>query len=397
LISLKTVRARRGGHTRGSIIVAGSVAQRPGLGGHTWQFLQYLLGLKKIGWDVLLVDRLEPQMCTDVAGEPAAFKDSVNLAYFLDVMKRFGLDEQFSLNYNRGEKYIGKSRADVIEQTKAADCLINVMGFLDDAEILSAAPVRVFLDTDPGFSQMWFDLGLADLFRGHDKYMTIAENMGQPDCGIPTCGLNWITWRQPVVLNEWPVTHRNDGRFTSIGSWRGPYAPVDYHGATYGLRVHEFRKFAALPRMIDQTFEIALDIDAVEVRDIDLLTGNGWHIADPKKITATPETYRQYIQHSKAEFMATKNMYVATRSGWFSERSICYLASGKPVLAQDTGFSRNYPTGAGLIAFSTLEEARNGVAEIAADYEKHCRAARDIAEEYFDSGKVLKALIDKLA
>jgi hypothetical protein len=381
----------------GRVVIAGSIAQRPAFGGHTWQFLQYLLGFKKLGWDVLLVDRIEPDMCTDTSGAPAAFEDSINLTYFLDVMKQFGLNGQFSLSYNRGEKHVGKSRTEIVEKTKSAVLLINVMGFLDDEEVLNAAPVRVFLDTDPGFSQMWYDLGQADLFEGHDKYLTIAENIGRPDCTIPTCGLDWITWRQPVLLNEWPVERENDGRFTSIGSWRGPYAPIDYHGTTYGLRVHEFRKFAALPRMTDETFEIALDIDAVEVRDFDLLTGNGWRVTDPKEVTATPEAYREYIQGSKAEFMATKNMYVATRSGWFSERSICYLASGKPVLAQDTGFSRSYPTGMGLIAFSTVEEARNGVTEIAGNYDEHCRAARSIAEEYFDSDKVLAQLVDDLA
>jgi hypothetical protein len=379
------------------IVIAGSVAQRPGLGGHTWQFLQYLLGFKELGWDVLFLDRLDPQMCRNAAGRQASLEDSFNLAYFLGVMKRFDLTEQFSLNYNHGEKYIGKSAREVIEKTKAADFLVNVMGFLDDNDVLSAANKRVFLDTDPGFSQMWRELGLADLFRGHDKYVTIAENIGQSDCAIPTCGLDWITWRQPVLLNQWPVVQATNGAFTSIGSWRGPYAPVEYRGTSYGLRVHEFRKFAALPIDTSEKFEVALDIDAVEVRDIDLLTRNGWQICNPKEATATPESYRNYVQNSKAEFMATKTMYVATHSGWFSERSICYLSSGKPVLAQDTGFSRNYPTGTGLIAFSTMEEARNGVAEIAADYEKHCRAARDIAEEYFDSDKVLAQLIEKLA
>jgi hypothetical protein len=395
LISLKTVQAKSG-RNRGRIIIGGSVAQRPAVGGHTWQFLQYLLGFKQLGWDVLFVDRLEPQMCRNAAGEPASFEDSVNLAYFLDVMKRFGLDQQCSLDYNRGEKHVGKSRAEAIEKTKSADLFINVMGFVDDEDVLNAAPLRVFLDTDPGFSQMWCDLGLANLFRGHDKYVTIAENIGQPDCTIPSCGLNWTTWRQPVCLSQWSVAPEPDGTFTSIGSWRGPYAPVEYRGITYGLRVHEFRKLAALPLNTGQSFEVALDIDAVEFRDIDLLTCNGWRIANPKEVTATPDRYRRYIQCSKAEFMATKNIYVATRSGWFSERSICYLASGKPVLAQDTGFSRNYPTGTGLIAFSSLEEARAGVGEITGNYRKHCRVAREIAEEYFDSDKVLTNLISKL-
>lgn len=379
-----------------AIVVAGSLAQKPRQGGHTWQFLQYLLGFKKLGWDVLFVDRLEPQMCVDAAGDRTSFEDSVNLAYFLEVMEHFHLGGHFSLIYNGGEKVIGRSRTEIIQYTKGADLLLNVMGFLQDEDILGAARCRVFLDTDPGFSQMWRQLGQADLFKGHDKFVTIAENIGRPDCLIPTCGRDWITWRQPVLLSEWPVVRTGGDSFTSIGSWRGPYDPIDYEGKTFGLRAHEFRRFATLPKITGERFELALDIDAIEVRDLNLLTLNNWRLADPKQVASDPFVYRQYIQNSKAEFMAAKNIYVATRSGWFSERSICYLASGKPVLAQDTGFSANYPTGRGLIAFSSLDEAKAGVDEIFGNYLKHSKAAREIAEEYFDSDKVLARLLETL-
>lgn len=381
----------------GRIVIAGSLAQKPRQAGHTWQFLQYLLGFKRLGWDVLFIDRLEPEMCVDSSSRLCPFDQSVNLQYFLAVMSSFGLNDEFSLIYNRGERFIGLSRKQVLDRTRNSAFLLNVMGFLDDESILAQAPQRVFLDTDPGFGQMWQDLGLADLFRGHDKYVTIAENIGDARCSIPTCDLEWLTWRQPIVLECWPPQNGSPSEFfTSIGSWRGPYSPIEYRGKTYGLRAHEFRKFISLPLISGQGFQVALDIHSAETRDLELLEANGWSLADPKVVARDPFVYRSFIQSSKAEFMATKNIYVQTNSGWFSERSICYLASGKPVLAQDTGIKHLYPSGEGLLTFTNLEEALAGVEEISRDYKRHSRAARIIAEEYFNSDKVLRDLLAKL-
>ena len=378
------------------IAVAGSLAQKPRQGGHTWQFLNYLLGLRRLGWDVLFLDRLESGMCFDPTGEPCDVDDSINLRYFREVMGRFGLGECFSLDYDRGARSIGRSRREVLDFLRTSAALVNVMGFLVDEEFLAAAPLRVFLDTDPGFGQMWCDLGQADLFRGHDRHVTIAENIGGGECLIPTCGIDWITWRQPIVLEHWPAQPPSPppgARFTSIGSWRGPYAPVEHRGRTYGLRVHEFRKFITLPRLTGADFEVALDIHAAESRDLAMLGDHGWALADPTAVACDPWVYRGYVTGSAAEFMATKGMYVDTRSGWFSERSICYLASGRPVIAQDTGLAGLYPLGSGLLAFSTVDEAAAAVAEVRADYARHSRAARDFAVEYFDSDKVLPRLL----
>lgn len=379
------------------VSIAGSLAQKPRQGGHTWQFLNYLLGFRKLGWKVLFLDRLEPGMCFDAAGRPCPPEESVNVGYFLAIMGQFGLADSFSLDYNRGERQWGLTRTEVRERVKRSAFLLNVMGFLTDDHLLGCAPRRVFLDTDPGFGQMWQDLGQANLFHGHNDYVTIAENIARPECSIPSCGLKWLTWRQPIVLDQWPLqngAHR--GAFTSIGSWRGPYAPIEYRGRTYGLRAHEFRKFAPLPRVANCHFEVALDIHAAETKDLTLLAENGWILTDPAVVAADPLVYRQYIQQSQAEFMATKGIYVDTQSGWFSERSICYLASGRPVLAQDTGLSDHYPLGEGLLVFSTLEEAAAGVESIKRDYRRHAKAARELVEEYFDSDKVLRQLLGKL-
>jgi hypothetical protein len=382
---------------KGLIVLAGSVAQKPHQGGHTWVFLQYLLGFRQLGWDVLLLDRLEPEMCVDASGAPCPLEESANLRYLCDVMEAFALGDAFSVACDGGERFVGLSRQEVLARVRSAATLINVMGFFNDPEILGAARHRVFLDIDPGFGQMWRELGWHDPYHGYDCYVTVGENVGRPCCLVPTCGIAWIATRQPIVLDQWlPSDPTPEGSFTSIGTWRGPYGPIEYDGRTYRLRAHEFRRFMTLPSLTGESFEVALNIHAAETSDLALLSKNGWRLVDPTKLAHKPEAYRVYIAASKAEFMVAKNMYVQSNSGWFSDRSICYLASGKPVLAQDTGLGSLYPLGRGLLTFSTLEEAHAGVEEIASSYESHCRAARDIAEEYFDSAKVLTRLLQNV-
>jgi hypothetical protein len=350
-------------------------------------FLQYLLGFKRLGWHVLFLDQLR-----------VGTSDGADGRYLAEVMRAFGLGDSFSLAVE-GRGVLGLPRREVLERVGRSALLVNVMGFLSDAEILAAAPRRVFLDIDPGFGQMWRELGLADVFKGHDDFVTIGRNVGRPGCGVPTCGLKWVTTPQPVVLARWPVAPPEGGgggAFTSVASWRGPFGPIEYRGKTYGLRVHEFRRFADLPRRTGRRFELALDIHPDETRDLALLDENGWVRVDPRAVAGTPHQYQAYVAGSTAEFMVAKNLYVQTGGGWFSDRSTCYLATGRPVLAQDTGLKELYPTGEGLITFTTPEEAAAGVEAIDRDYARHSRAARAIAEEFFDSDKVLTRLLKEL-
>ena len=377
---------------KGRVVVAGALAQKQGYAGHTWVFLGWLLGFQRLGYDVLFLDALTPEMY-DGPGE-----SSSNLAYLIRVMHTFDLDDRWSvLDRRDGRVLAGVARDELLRRLGEAEFIINVSGYLDDEELLGAARRRVYLDIDPGFAQMWRELGQHDAFTGHDAFVTIGENIGRPDCLIPTCGLDWITTRQPVVLDLWPAQHGGGQAFTSIAAWRGPFAPVQYEGATYGLRVHEFRKFAELPHQTGEDFELALDIHEAETSDLELLRRTGWRIVPPERVAGDPISYREYIGRSRAEFMVAKNMYVETRGGWFSDRSACYLASGKPVLAQDTGIARLYPVGEGLLTFSTLEGAARGVEAITSDYARHSRAARALAEEFFDSDKVLTTLLEKLS
>ena len=358
--------------SRPRIVVGGAVAQKPGAAGHAWQFLQYLLGFRRLGYDVLLLDRgSDPAWLSRVLG-----------------------DIPYSLDLGDG-RHAGVSREDALAFLGDADLLLNVMGFITDEELLGAARRRVFLDTDPGFPQMWNALGLADVMAGHDAHVTIAERIGEPDCEIPECGIGWITTPQPVVLDAWPAQPpREAARLTSVASWRGAYGPVDYQGRTYGLRVHEMRRFAEVPRLAGGTFELALDIHAADAADAERLRAGGWRLVPPATFAATPDDYRRYIQASGAELMVAKQMYVATRGGWLSERSLCYLASGRPVLAQDTGFGDCHPAGDGLLSFATVEDALAGIEAVRADPARHAAAARELAHERFDSDRVLARLLD---
>jgi hypothetical protein len=362
-----------------TIVVAGGLAQQRRLGGHAWVFLQYLLGFRRLGYDVLFVDRP-----TDETGVDATVRTLRAL------FEPFALDDSFAVLHDG-------TRASLVQRLRESALLLNVMGYLDDEELLDAAPRRVFLDIDPGFGQMWHELGLADVFAGHDVFVTVGANIGRPECAVPTCGREWIATRQPIVLDEWTPQPLNGGVFTSIGVWRGPYASLEYGGRTYGLRAHEFRKFAALPRRTGRRFDAAFEIHPAETADLALLVDNGWTLVDPAAATGSPHAYRDYVQHAFAEFMVAKGVYVDTCSGWFGDRSICFLASGRPVLAQDTGLAGHYPLGGGLLTFSTLEEAEDGVARISTDYALHARAARALAEEHFDSDRVLRDLLERVA
>jgi hypothetical protein len=377
-----------------TIALAGSIAQRPGRAGHAWVFISYLLGFRGLGFDVLLVDRLDSEMLGDTE-RAAGARASSGARWLVETMHDAGLDHSYCLLLDEGTETVGLSREDALHRIGAAELLLDFNGFLGDEEMLAAAPRRVYLDIDPGFAQMWEDLDLARPFAGYDDFVTVGTRVGGDGCQVPTGGRHWVPTRQPVLLDRWPVSPPGEA-FTSVGSWRGPFAPVEYEGRSFGLRAHEFRRFVELPDLVDAPFEIALDIEKEDNADLRELRERSWGIADPSLVAADLPSYQRYVQESMAEIAIAKEMYVATRAGWFSDRSASYLASGKPVLAQDTGFGDSLPTGDGLLAFSTLEQAVTGAEEIKVNLGHHSEAARSIAEEFFDSKKVLSELLEDL-
>jgi hypothetical protein len=381
---------------RGTVIVAGALANKPFNGGEAWVRLSYILGFKRLGFRVCFIEEIDRHACHDETGAVVAFEDSSNLEYFKRVVERFGLEGSAALVYEGGERTYGLSLAELEDIAETAELLVNISGHLKLEPLLERLRKKAYIDIDPGFTQFWHaDESVAFRLEDHDYYFTIGENIGTPACPIPTGGIHWRHTRPPVVLEDWPVSKEGtQDHFTTIANWRGPFGPVHYGGKTFGLKLHEFRKFIDLPKRAPGTFELALNIHPAEVDDIDLLRRHGWRLVDPRVVAASPETFRRYVQTSGAEFSVAQGIYVATHSGWFSDRTVRYLASGKPVLVQDTGFARNLPVGEGLVAFGTLDEAVAGAERIARDYDGHCQAARALAEAYFDSDRVLGRLIE---
>jgi glycosyltransferase involved in cell wall biosynthesis len=362
------------------IAVAGSIAQRPNRPGHAWVFLNYLLGFRQLGYEVLFVDRV----------------DSAPQARWLaETMELVGLEGCHSALVDGGLETVGLPRQEVVARIARSELLINVNGFLTDPELLAAAPRRAYLDIDPGFAQIWEAQGLADTFAGHDDFITVGTNVGGSDSLVPTGGRDWVPTLPPVMLDRWPPVPGGSA-FTSVGSWRGPFGPLTHDGYEYGLRVHEFRRFLELPARVGAPFELALDIDPEDGRDAEALRAASWRIADPLTTLAGFESYQRFVQGSLAEIAIAKGIYVGTRGGWFSDRSASYLASGKPVVAQETGFSKVLPTGHGLLAFEDLDGAARAAEEVCDNPREHAEAARAIAEEHLDSRKVLARLLERL-
>jgi len=376
------------------VVVAGALANRYGNGGGAWVRLSWLLGFRQLGFCVHLIEQIGRQT---FAGP---LESSPHLAYFRQVVEDFGLAGSASLICADGEPIFGLSLPELFALAEEADLLVNLSGHLALPALLGRFRRKAYIDIDPGYTQAWQAEGIAGArLGGHDYYFTIGENIGTADCPIPTNGLRWRPIRQPVVLKDWPVVRAGQQeRFTTVASWRGAYGPVQSGGRTYGLKVHEFRKFLPLPRKVaaPSVFEIALDIDPSDSKDLAALCENRWCITDPRAVAGAPAAFRRYVQESGAEFSVAQGIYVDTNSGWFSDRTVRYLASGKPALVQDTGFSKNYPVGEGLVPFHTLEEAAEGAERIVRDYDRHCRAARALAEGYFDSDKVLGGLLEEV-
>jgi hypothetical protein len=341
---------------------------------------------------VTVVDPIPGTSLLPAGIAPAA---SDNAEYFRKVVKRFELEKNAALLIEGTRETIGLPYGEIARRARQADLLIDISGTLLDAELFEPAPTRIYLDIDPVFNQLWQAAeGIDRHFAGHTHFATVGPALAGADSPVPTCGLPWIPTVPPVVLSAWPVAGPivHDA-LTTIANWRG-YGSIEYEGVLYGQKAHSLRQLFDLPSRTSEHFLLALSIHPGETKDLAALDENGWRLADPTLAAGDPDTYREFIQASKAEFGVAKSGYVAGRSGWFSDRSVCYLASGRPVIAQDTGFSRYLPTGEGLFAFRTGDDALAAIDEVNGDYARHSRAAREIAEQHFDSRLVLSRLLD---
>jgi hypothetical protein len=312
-------------------------------------------------------------------------------------VREFGFEEQAALLLKGTRQTIGLPYAELMKKTRQADVFFNISGMLQDHALFEQIPLRVYVDLDPAFIQLWQTECKIDMrFSNHTHFVTIGLRLGQPDCPVPTAGRTWLTTLQPVVLQHWPITQSiSHDALTTVANWRG-YGSIEYQGRHYGQKAHSWRKFFELPRMTTEKFALALAIHPDEKNDVQALRENNWELLDPIESAGTPARYRRFIQESKAEFGIAKSGYVVSRCGWFSDRSACYLASGRPVLAQETGFSRYLPIGEGLFPFTTVDDVLGAIEELNRDYPRHCRAARALAERFFDSRRVLSQLLSTL-
>jgi hypothetical protein len=386
------------------IVVSSVIANKPFNGGNARMVLNWLQGLQRLGADVFFIEQIRSRDCVDANGAPVSVSGSVNRAYFDHVLGAAAATAGSALievagDTLEGARVHGATPAELLDLASDADLLINISGHLSIEALKNRFRRKVYVDLDPGYTQLWHAEGSgAARLENHDVYFTVGQRIGAPGCTVPTGGLAWRAIRQPIVLDGCSVTSSSvsDG-FTTIASWRGAYAPMAVDGVTFGSKAHEFRKIVNLPRLSPYSFQIALDIHPADVKDLNALRGSGWGVVDAVDATATPEDYCSYIERSAAECSAAQGMYTQTRSGWFSDRTARYLASGKPVLIQDTGFVTPAHTGEGVIVFKTPDEAVQGAECIARDYRGHSEAARFIAERDFDSNRQLGQLLDDAA
>jgi hypothetical protein len=371
---------------RKRLVLAGIVGRYP-VGGVTWCALQYIAGFQRLGYEVFYLE--DTGECNF---DPVANAISTDPAYALDYISRqlalVGLEDSWAyVDYEGG--YHGKTHAQVAEACRGADLMVNLSGgcwfVRPEYEGLS----KVFIDTDPGFTQQAIaDAGegwYRDFFAAHDSLFTFALGAEGPRCSLPETSFRWHPTIQPVELDFWPVTPAPRGApFTTILSWTTDSFPGMGKG-----KGDELLRLIALPERTSERILLAI----AGHPPTDLLAGHGWELTDAVRATIDAEAYRRFIQSSKAELGFAKAMYVETRSGWFSDRTQCYLASGRPALVRETGFSDLLPVGEGLLSFEDAEGILEGVERIAAEYELHCRRAREVAEEHFAGQTVLRSLL----
>lgn len=379
------------------VVVTGLIATYP-VGGVTWDYLQYVHGLVALGHDVTYLEdtgqwvyspRL--QTFTEACEE--------NLAYLAATLR--GGRVPWAFRDPRGAVH-GLAHADLVRACREADLFLNVSGSGWLRDEYRGHGVHAYVDTDPCYSQaklLAADAGAADavvresaaMIRSHDVFFSFAENLGRPECAIPTAGLRWHPTRHPIVLADWPVAPPPpEAPYTTVMSWKIDVTPPVIAGRVYGGKDVELAKVIDLPRRTTARLEIALSGTAPREE----LAQHGWRVRDAREVSATPEAYRAYLAASRGELSVAKEAYVATRSGWFSTRSASYLASGRPVVVQDTGLGAHYPAGGAILTFDDLAGAVAALVEVERDHAGRCREARAVATELFAAEGVLGRLLD---
>ncbi|HEY5743431.1 MAG TPA: hypothetical protein VIS99_12915 [Terrimicrobiaceae bacterium] len=383
------------------ILVSGLIGQYA-FGGVTWDYIQYLLGFRALGHDVWYLE--DPASWPyDPVKEAFTAECSHNVSYVDRIMREFDFGDRWIYRNDPDGKYYGVHDEDLAEKAiAAADVLVNVSGSCWLRPVTAGIKTKLFLDGDPMFTQirMIREPLYLDRVRAHERHFTFGLNIGRPECKIPPIGLHWRPTIQPVAIDCWD--NRSLPRTTcpaAVGAWTtvmnwASYDPEEFRGEAYGQKDLEFKKFLELPSQTNEKFVLAMGHGPGKKRPTEYLESLGWCILEPDTHVPDYASYRDFLINSKAEWSIAKNGYVKSHSGWFSCRSACYLAAGRPVVVQDTGWSNFLPSGDGALCFSTLEEATVAIEEVAKNYEHHCEAARAYARAHFDASKVCADLLE---
>jgi hypothetical protein len=384
--------------TKGKVIVFGILFWYP-LAGVTFQFLHYLIGLRRLGYDPFYLEDsgrwiYDPRL-NDLSPDATG-----NIEAVLPALKQHGFGDRWAFrgNYPDGQCF-GMTEPQILQLYRDADAFLNVTGAQEMREEHLACRRRIYVESDPFASQVKAakgNSGMIAALTAHDTLFTFGENLGAPDCDIPVGNFRWLPTRQPVVLDLWdsPNPPSAEGAYNTITTWHNSGKDIHWRDDTwYWTKDREFEKFVDLPRRRPELrFELAAGVDEKVKR---MLNEHGWQQVHSIEMSRDASVYRNYIQSARGEFTVARDQYVRPRTGWFSDRSACYLAAGRPVITQETGFSKFLPTGKGLFGFKTMEDILRAVDAVEADYEGNCRAAGEIAAEYFAAEKVVGSLMQR--
>ena len=377
------------------IVLLGYIVRGP-LGGLVWHHFQYLYGLHQMGHKVLFLEESEEYAaCYNPETYQMTTDPTYGLNFIMEIFSKFNLQNHWAYFDYHTNQWFGQSEERVMTFIKDADIVLNLSGINPLRDWILPIPKKVFIDTDPVFTQVKHlsDPAANQIASMHDAFFTFGENYGEKGCTIPIDGFSWLPTRQPVVMELWNnVGTQNNGKWTTVMQWDS-YKTQRWKGKAYGMKSKSFDEFIELPQKCSEKFELALGSNSAPN---EMLTSFGWQIINPLLITKTPYSYQDYIKKSKGEWSVAKHGYVSANSGWFSERTLNYMASGKPVVVQETGFSEFLPVGEGLLSFSTKEEATEALLKVNTDYNKHCKTARQIVNDYFGSRSVLQSLLDRI-
>jgi hypothetical protein len=374
------------------VVVAVGIASYPlHAAGNTWAFLQWALGFRQAGWEVWIVEDVPLSKCIDAKGQKCAPDVSANLAYWNSVVKEFGFEDHATLLFDGASPEMPR----LLRFTRDAEFIFNISGHFRQREILGTARERIYVDLDPAFTQIWSEVYKSDMnFESHDTFVSIGRHLGDKGCRAPLAGCKWLPIGVPVVLDYFtnPNLDQPGDAWTTFTHWYG-YNAVEYEGEWYGNKSEEFAKLVDLPKKTTQKLEIATDLNSDDPAMQQFLA-SGWSLIDARPLNTPWQCYRDYLAQSRGEFCVAKNGYVRSRCGWFSDRSATYLALGRPVILQETGWTDFYPHGEGLLSFHDEETAIAALETIAKDPVKHARAARQIAEKYCSAPVVVNQFLE---